>query len=98
MSDDAPLSSQIAASIEDVKALLNDNRRLALACLSRRIQDVEAEARERLRTLERSQGKRSAALENVVEKLSQRLDAAGIVCKLLREEVDTLKRVAETTK
>ncbi len=98
MNDDAPLSSQIAASIEDVKILLANNRSLSVGYLSQCLKDVEAEARERLRTLERSQAKRFAALETVVEKLSQRLDAAGIVCKVLREEVDTLKRGAEATK
>ncbi len=83
---------QIAASIEDVKALLDDNRSLSIAFLSRRIQDIEKNVRERFRTMEHSQAKRYAAFEDAVEKLTSRLDDAGHVCKALQEELDKLKR------
>lgn len=92
MSDQGTLPEDIAASIEDVQSLLDDNRRLSIAFLSRELQRVEKEMRERFRTLDSSQGKRAAALEAAVEKLSGRLDKAKVVCKALREELDTLKR------
>ena len=88
------LPEQIAASIEDVKALLDDNRSLSIAYLSRRIQDVEKEMRERFRTLDRSRDKRTADLEDAVEKLTHRLDSAKLVCRAMQAELDTLKRGA----
>ena len=91
MSDQGPLPKQIAASIEDVKALLNDNRYLSIAFLSRRIQDVERDVRERFRTLDRSRDQRVAALEEAVQKLQERLRKAGMVCKILQNEVEQVK-------
>ena len=91
MSDEAPLPKQIAASIKDVKALLDDNRSLSIAFLSRRIQDVEKDVRERFRTLDRSRDKRVAALEDAVQKLKERLNLAGVKYKEMREELDQVK-------
>ena len=85
------LSEKISASIEDVKTLLDDNRSLSIAFLSRRIQDIEKGVQKRFLTLDSSRGKRTAALEEAVEKLSHRLDSAGVMCKAMREELDTLK-------
>lgn len=91
MSDEGPLSEQIAASIEDVKALLDDNRHLSVAFLSRRIQDIERDARERFRTLDRGRDQRVAALEDAVQKLRERLQMAGVKYMEMREELDQVK-------
>lgn len=72
-----PLTTQIAASIEDVKALLDDNRSLSVAYLSRRQTDFEEQVRKRL-----------AAVEESVTRLSKRVDQAGTKYKELREDVD----------
>ena len=90
VSEQGPLSNQIAASIEDVKALLEDNRHLSVAFLSRRIQDVEKDVRERFRTLDRSRDQRVAALEDDVQKLRERLQMAGVKFKEMQEELDKL--------
>ncbi len=91
MNDESPLAEQIVASIEDVKALLADNRSLSISYLWGELKRVEKNVRERFRAMEHSQAKRYAAFEDAVEKLSHRLDTAGMVCKALREELDTLK-------
>ncbi len=91
MSDQGPLPKQIAASLEDVKSLLDDNRRLSIAFLSRRIQDVEKDTRERFRTLDRSRDQRVAALEDDVQKLRERLNLAGVKYKEMREELEQVK-------
>jgi chromosome segregation ATPase len=91
MSDQGPLPKQIAASIEDVKVLLDDNRHLSIAFLSRRIQDVERDVRERFRTLDGSRDQRVASLEDAVQKLRERLQLAGVKFKEMREELDQMK-------
>ena len=98
VSDQKPLSQQIADNIEDVKALLDDNRHLSIAFLSRRIQDVERDVRERFRTLDRSRDQRVAALEDAVQKLQDRLNLAGVKFGEMREELDKLvERCKEET-
>ena len=86
--EQVPLSEQIAASIEDVQALLDDNRSLSIAFLSRRIQDVEKDVREGFRSLDRGRDQRVAALEDAVQKLQGRLQIAGVKYKEMREELD----------
>lgn len=82
-----PLTTQIAASIEDVKALLDDNRSLSVAFLSRRIRDLENEMRAGMLRLE-SQVK---CFEGSVKKLGDRVDQAGVKYKEMREELDALR-------
>ncbi len=85
------LSNQIAASSEDVKALLEDNYHLSIAFLSRRIQDVEKDVREGFRALDRGRDKRLVALEDDVKKLQERLQMASVKFKEMREELDQVK-------
>ncbi len=96
MSDQGTLPKQIAASIEDVKALLDDNRHLSIAFLSRRIQDVEKDVRERFRTLDRSRDQRVASLEDAVQKLRERLQMAGVKFKEMQEELDKFVESCKT--
>ena len=86
----APLNEQIAASIEDVQALLRDNRSLSVAFLARRIRDLEEDTRERFRKIGCPCKVIDAAVAAITE-LSKRLDQAAVKFKELREEVDQLK-------
>lgn len=52
MPDSGPLTEQIASSIEDVKQLLDDNRSLSVAYLSRKLRDLEESTAARLKRLE----------------------------------------------
>ena len=96
VSEPGTLSEQIAASVEDVKALLDDNRSLSIAFLSRRLQDIEKDVRERFRTLDRGRDQRVAALEDAVQKLKGRLQLAGVKFKEMQEELDQMKGVSKT--
>ena len=80
MDKTGPLTAQIAASIEDVKALLDDNRSLSIAYLSRRLTDLEKMVVKRLN-----------ALDKQVKCVSERVDKAGKAYKEMRGEVDGLK-------
>jgi len=97
MNDSGPVTNQIAASIEDVKALLADNRNLSIAFLSRRIRDLEEEVRERFREQNRTQEQRINSLETAVEKLKERMNLAGVKFKEMREDVDKVKAIRERT-
>ncbi len=88
MSNQKPLPEQITASIEDVQALLNSNRNLSVAFLSRRLRDMEEEMRERFRRLEANQDPRIVSLEEAVKKLKERLNVAAVKFKEMREDVD----------
>ncbi len=88
MSDPKPLPEQITLSVEDVQALLDSNRNLSVAFLSRRLRDMEKEMRDRFRGLEAKQNPRIISLEEAVKKLKERLDLAGVKFKEMREDVD----------
>jgi len=75
--------------------LLDDNRSLSIAFLSRRIQDLERDVRERFLTLDRSREKRMAENEEAVETLKGRLQVAGVKFRELQNEVDKLKEAAK---
>ena len=90
MSKAGPLTEQIAASHEDVKALLDDNRSLSIAALSRRLKDHEDEVRKRFKGIT-CPCQAILQAEASLEKLEQRLDLAGVKFKELREELDQLK-------
>ena len=79
MDKPGPLTAQIAASIEDVKTLLDDNRSLSVAFLSRRQTDFEEEMRKRL-----------DGIEKQLAQLAKRINAAGAAYKELRAKVDGL--------
>jgi hypothetical protein len=79
-----PLTAQIAASIEDVKALLDDNRSMSVAFLSRRIRDFEEETRKRFLAMET----RVEATEAAVKQVKDKLNLAAVKYKELREDVD----------
>jgi len=81
------LTEQIAASIEDVKALLDDNRRLSVAFLARRIRDLEEETRKSFRRIE----SQLEVLQRANEKLHQRFDLAAVKFKEMRGELDKQK-------
>ncbi len=89
--DDAPLAEQIAASTEDVRALLDGNHRLSVALLARLQREHETDVRERFRKLDRSRENRTSSLEDAVDKLSKRLDLAKLKFREMREELDILK-------
>ena len=94
-----PLTTQIAASIEEVKALLDDNRSLSIACLARRIRDHEDEVRKRFREINHPEHEAAMmSAQAAITKLEQRLDAAAMKFKELREEVDQLKGEAAKAK
>lgn len=78
-----PLAQQIAASIEDVKALLDSNHSLSVNFLHRRLCDLEEEVRRRFLHVK--------GLETAMTKLDQRLDQAAVKFQEMREELDTLK-------
>ena len=86
MTDSGPLT----ASIEDVKALLADNRSLSVALLAHRIRDLEEEVRRRFREIH-CPCEQVAKAEAAIEKLEQRLGVAAMKFKEMREEVDLLK-------
>ncbi len=90
MSKAGPLTEQIAASIEEVKALLDDNRSLSIAVLSRRLRDHEDEVRKRFREIT-CPCQAILQAETSLEKLEKRLDMAGVKFRELREELDQLK-------
>ena len=86
-----PLAERIAASIEDVQTLLNDNRSLSVAFLARRIRDLEDDMRRGFRERQCS----CADLKTVqaeVEKLKHRIEQARVKFKEMREDVDKLKQ------
>jgi hypothetical protein len=75
MDKPGPLTAQIAASIDDVKALLDDNRSLSIAYLARRLKDFEEQTAKRL-----------DGIDKAVKKISERVDKAGAEFKKLRDE------------
>lgn len=77
MEKTGPLTAQIAASVDDVKALLDDNRSLSVAYLSRRLTDLEKDVCKRL-----------TAVEKQVKCVSERVDQAAKKYKELRADVD----------
>jgi chromosome segregation ATPase len=92
-----PMAEQIAASIEDVQALLDDNRSLSVAFLARRIRDLEDSTRERFREV-RCPCKAIGEAEEAITELAKRLDQAAVKFKEMREEVDQLKLKAAKAK
>jgi len=82
-----PLTTEIAASVEEVKALLENNRSLSVAFLSRRMRDLEEEVRERFKKLE----SRVTCCEGAAKKATDRFEQAGVKYKEMREELDTLR-------
>ena len=90
MSDPETLSEQIAASNEDVKALLKDNRSLSVAFLAVRLQEHEEEVRKRFLEYRRVEAKLKD-VEESLEKMSQRLDVFAVKWREMREELDQLK-------
>ena len=90
MSKAGPLTEQIAASIEDVKALLDDNRSLSIAALSRRLKDHEDEVRKRFKGIT-CPCQAILQAEASLTKLEQRLDLAVVKFRELRKELDQLK-------
>lgn len=85
------LPEQIAASIEDVKQLLADNRSLSIAFLSRRIRDLEEDVRRRFREIH-CPCVSLGAVEQSVTKLEQRMQQAAIKFREMQEELDKLKQ------
>lgn len=85
--DTVTTPEQIAASIEDVKALLDGNRSLSIAFLSRRIRDLEDEMRKRFREI-KCPCDALKALEDSVSKLEKRLEQAAVKFREMREELD----------
>jgi hypothetical protein len=81
------VDNQIIASIEDVQALLDSNRKLSIAFLSRRIRDLEEDVRQRFR----EQAGRIASLEKAGANLQERLQQAGVKFKEMQEDMDQLK-------
>ena len=86
-----PLPEQIHASLEDVQSLLDSNRNLSVAFLSRRLRDLEAETRERFRSREAGWEARIDSLEKAVKILEERLKLAGVKFTEMREDVDRVK-------
>ena len=91
MSNPEPLPEQIHASLEDVQALLDSNRNLSVAYLSRRLKDVETETRDRFRRLEANWEGRIDALEKTVTTLKEKLNVAATKFAEMREDVDKVK-------
>lgn len=95
MTNPGPLTKQIAASTEDVQALLRDNRHLSIAFLDHRMRDLEEDVRRRFREL-------GCPCKTVVEamaaiaKLEGRLDQAKIKFREMREELDQVKAERNT--
>jgi len=85
-----PLPEQITASIEDVQALLDSNRNLSVAFLSRRLKDLETEMRERFRGL--NQDPRINSLEEAVKTLKEKLNVAAVKFREMRDDVDKVKK------
>ena len=92
MENHTSLSEHIAASIEDVKALLDDNRSLSIAYLSRRIRDLEDETRKRLRGADHGQNERLTALEGSVKKLEERLHVAAVKYREMQEDLGKIDK------
>ena len=91
--DSSPLAEEIAASIEDVKALLNDNRSLSIRLLANRLRELEDEVRRRFRELEtcRTSCKALQTTEATVAKLEQRIEVAAVKFRELQNSLDDLK-------
>ena len=85
-----PLQQQIAASIEDVKALLEDNRHLSIAFLSRRIRDLEDEVIKQFRTIKCPCDSIKKA-ETRITKLEQRIELASTKFIEMRSDISTIK-------
>ena len=90
MTEAGPLAEQIAASIEDVKALLDDNRSLSVAFLARRLRDHEELVR-KLFLRHPCPCKTVQEVEASATKLTQRLDQARVKFQEMRTELDQLK-------
>lgn len=90
-----PLTKQIAASIEDVEALLRDNRSLSVAVLHRRLRDHEEEVRKRFREI-RCPCEAVKSVEAAITKLEHRLEQAAVKFREIREDVDQLKAKGKT--
>ncbi len=84
------LTKQIAASIEDVQALLASNQSLSVAFLYRRLRDLEEEVRKRFREIQCPCEAVTSATA-AITKLEQRLSQAGVKFKEMQEELDKLK-------
>ena len=85
-----PLAEQIAASVEDVQSLLDDNHRLSVAFLARRIRDLEESTRKRFRKLG-CPCKAIQEAETAITEIRHKLNQAAVKYHELREEVDQLK-------
>jgi len=85
------MTEQIAASIEDVKSLLDNNRSLSIALLSRRLKDLENGVQTRFRVLEAGIDKRMKALNCTTTTLEERLKVAGVKFNEMQEELDKLR-------
>lgn len=84
------LTDQIAASIEDVRQLLADNRSLSIAFLSRRLRDLEDELR-RVSKGHICPCKHVVACEETIKRLGERIELAGVRFKEMQSTLDLLK-------
>lgn len=92
-----PLTQQIAASHEEVQALLADNRSLSIAFLARRIRDHEDDTRKRFAGIH-CPCKAIQDAEAAITKLEQRIEQASVKFREMREELDALKATKKTAK
>jgi hypothetical protein len=86
-----PLAEEIAASLEDLTAVLKHTRSVTAALIWRRLRDLEEEVRDRFRKLEAREEERIAAVENAVKTLEERMNLAGVKFREMREDVDQVK-------
>jgi len=91
MTDPGPLAEQIAASVEDVQELLQGNKSLSIALLSRMLRDHQEETRRYFREYRRVEAKIAEQGESI-DKLEKRLEVAGTKFNDLRDELDQLKQ------
>ena len=85
-----PLTNQIAASLGDVQALLDNNRSLSVALLARRLRDHEELVRKQFSGL-RCPCKDVRAAEEAIEKVQRRLEQAALKFSEMRNDLDQLK-------
>lgn len=79
-----PLAAQIAASLEEAQAMVDNNRSLCVALLASWVRELK----EKVQRQDREH-------TSQILKLNQRLDLAGAKFREMRDEIDVLKNDME---
>jgi hypothetical protein len=92
---DKTLPEQIACSVEDAKALLENNRSLSVALLARLLKEHEEANRRRFEQLETEFREYRALVKAEFAKHEKRITLAGRMFKDVKDDVNKLKEASQ---